>query len=35
MTDEFQNDDPINDAKQKHTVEVHNQVVVRIAESMN
>lgn len=35
MTDELLNDDPINDAKQKYTVEVHNQVMDRIIESMN
>ncbi|KAL4089590.1 hypothetical protein QTP88_024603 [Uroleucon formosanum] len=35
MTDELLNDDPINDAKQKYTVEVHNQVMDRIVESMN
>jgi len=35
MTDELLNDDTINDAKQKYTVEVHNQVMDRIVESMN
>ncbi|XP_050065875.1 uncharacterized protein LOC126554927 [Aphis gossypii] len=35
MTDELLNDNPINDAKQKYTVEVHNQVMDRIVESMN
>lgn len=35
MTDELLNDDPINDTKQKYTVEVHNQVMDRIVESMN
>jgi len=35
MTDELLNDDPINDAKQKYTVEVLNQVMDRIVESMN
>ncbi len=35
MTDELLNDDPIYDAKQKYTVEVHNQVMDRIIESTN
>jgi len=35
MTDELLNDDPINYTKHKYTVEIHNQVMNRIFESMN
>lgn len=34
MVDELPEDNPINDAKQKFTVEIHNHVIDKIIESM-